>query len=283
MDLTSDQLSYVAIILAVITPAAIWLGRTSIKAWIDDRVATRSAKEIEALKSDLEKDRQVLSDLRNSVLGGQATRQSMIDQKRLEAVDLLWQRVLEVDRFKMAPEMLKAIDVKKSMEAAKKDNSVTDFFVALTKLFPEFNENRSSTKTLEPFVPRDIWNLFYAYQSVTFLGVASLLTLAKGIHSEKLLNNDAVISGVLIALPTYKKFIDENGDSSVYFITDTLRSRLVEAVRSFTLGKEADEEHLQKAAEMAQKTNSAVSAELMLQNGSIPAIPDSIKAERPTT
>ncbi len=81
--------------------AALFVGRNWLKANVEKNVQHKFDAKLEALRTELHKSEEKfkqelqareaeISALRNGVMGGRATRQAIIDKRRVEAVEHLW-------------------------------------------------------------------------------------------------------------------------------------------------------------------------------------------------
>jgi hypothetical protein len=267
----TNWLSILAIIISIGIPAAIWFARTWIKSWVDDRISSKSAKEIETLKSDLNRERQSIADLRNSAISGSASRQALFDQNRLDALIQLWTGVRGLDRYRSLSEMLQNIKIDVASESIDTDPKIREFFQVLQQTHSINSDQLPNTVIVEPLIPKGIFSLYSAYQSVIYHGVLVVLTLANGLSAKKFLKNEQVIELVISILPHQKAFIDEHGYSSIFYLTDEIREKLVAEFRFFVEGAESDEEYIRRIAEIAVRSEMAVKAELENKQASIPS------------
>src|SRR4029077_11024920 len=72
------------------------------------------------LKSELSKQQRELDALRAGALSGIATRNTMLDKRRIEAIEKLWAAVIDLRPFATGTAAVKKIDLVKMLQAANK-------------------------------------------------------------------------------------------------------------------------------------------------------------------
>ena len=103
----ADWMPWVSLGVSVGTPVAFFVGRNWLKARIEKGVQHHFDRQIEGvraefrqneerLKSDLRDRESEISALRNAVLDGSASRQSMLDKRRFKAAERIWTAVTRI-------------------------------------------------------------------------------------------------------------------------------------------------------------------------------------------
>jgi hypothetical protein len=85
----------------------------------------------ELLRADLRAKESHIEALRSGALSGMASRQALFDQRRLAAVEQLWDGIDKLASFKIACSMMATIDFKKSLKLSAQDPKVRQFFMQI--------------------------------------------------------------------------------------------------------------------------------------------------------
>ena len=89
------------VLLYVLIPIGVFVGRNWVKARIERGVEHRFAAQLELLRADLEKSKEEfrsslrsketeVNSIRDAVLSGRGQRQASVDKRQLEAIEKIW-------------------------------------------------------------------------------------------------------------------------------------------------------------------------------------------------
>lgn len=120
-------LSIASLVISIGVPLGIFVGRRWIIVFVSKSVEHRFNLKIEAVRSELRKSEEgFLSDLRRkeaefvalreSILGGSANRQSLLDTRRFEAVEKVWTAVNDLARLKTLAAVMSRLNFKAMAE-----------------------------------------------------------------------------------------------------------------------------------------------------------------------
>jgi hypothetical protein len=248
-----------------------FFARNFIRAKIDSYFSIKGEKQLAILRSELDAEKGQLSALRDTVLNSQAVRQTANYQRQLEAIEVLWNRVQDLDRYIWVAENLKIIKIDTVSQRIEEDAKLQEFFQILGQNIPEAGDIFNSEAPKEPFVPSDIWITYKAYENTIMYAVVIMQTFKIGANALKYMNNDFATSSVKLALPSYEKFLDEQGYLSPLFLHKQVKDALVDQIRVFYGGDASDHKHLEKAALITNKISPSLSLETMKDYEDLPA------------
>jgi hypothetical protein len=124
-----DWVSLVSVITSWTLVLVIFLGRNWLKARIEKGVQYKFDKGIENLRTELRKNEESFKTdlrnketeitlLRNAVLSGSASRQSLLDRRRFDAVEKVWTAVNDLAQLKGLSAMMAIVNFKEVAKEA---------------------------------------------------------------------------------------------------------------------------------------------------------------------
>lgn len=256
-------------------------GRRWIIAWIDNRVAVQGEKELASYRAELSAEKEKIAALRENILSGQASRQAMLDQRRIEAVARIWQCVNELARCRMSAEMLQIINIDAAGNHAPNDPKTREFFAALAKIGGPPEKLSEPAMADEPFVSPDAWALYKTYVTITTNAFAVLSALEHGLSPNRFLKMEEMVALAKMVLPHQSDFMDKYGPSGAYFLLDEIKQKLLNELRSMLEGKKIDREQLQQAIEITKLASTVSDADTKYELGLDTQIPEAIRADAP--
>ena len=265
----------------IVIGLGVFLGKNWLKAWIDNRVAVLGQKEIESYRAEINAEKKQISDLRENVLSGQANRQSILDQRRIAAVERIWESVNELQAYRILAEFLQKVNVEVAAEEAPNDPTVQLFFAALKKTAGTPEKRSNPAKADEPFISPKAWALYKSYESITSNAVAVFSAFEHGVDPMRFLKMDEMTALAKTVLPHQSDFMDEYGPTGAYFLLDEIKQQLLNELRSVLEGKRTDLEQMQQAIEITKQANLLANADREHELGLDAQIPNAIRAKGP--
>ena len=131
-----------------------------------ERVRADLRKSEEVFKADLRAKEIQIEVLRSGALSGMASRQSLVDQRRLEAVEQLWDGIEKLAPLKMACAMMATVDFTKSLKWAAQEPKGREFFTQIGTSVDPSKFPKTDAHKARPFVSEIAWALFAAYQAI---------------------------------------------------------------------------------------------------------------------
>jgi len=237
-----DWLGLIALVLWVLFPAAVFISKNAVKAWIEkgiqhdfdqqiEKVRSELRKQEETFKSELRSKEHEITTLRDIVLSGRANRQALVDKRRIEAVERLWKAVHALAPYKGIAGTMAAVNFEAASKRTPTDAKLRQVFEMYGRNVPELKEQWENPAVNEqPFLSPLAWAYFSAYQGVVFLAYIKLKMLQLGIETpEKLINIQSARDLVAAALPDYAEYVQQHDP---YYVLDELERRLLEELRA---------------------------------------------------
>lgn len=249
----------------------LWLFRNLIKTRLVNAVKHEYDAKIENLKTELRKSEEVfkaelrvkesqMEALRSGALSSIATRQQLVFERQLKAIEGIWESVILLGRPRLASYILAVINIESAAKESKENDLVRGFFSKFS--INDLNGlNSDAAIRCRPFAYPLSWAYFSAYQAIVMQGVLVLKMLSEGIYNEKFIKTEVTKKLVLAALPHQEEFINERGVHAVYYLLDELQDRLLLSFQLVLNSEVYDKETLERSAEIIK-----LSAELMKSN-----------------
>lgn len=251
---------------SVVVGAVVLLGKIFltpvIEKWIshqfDRRLeSTKSLlrQEEEKLKSELAAHERRLEALGAAALSALQSRNQVLDKRRIEALERLWNGVIELRPLRSAAMFTQSLKMDVVIERAARSDSeaekMREFADMLwrTSGLEKFNLPDAPDRE-RPFVSSIVWGLFSAYRQFLFLPMAQLSVARSGQNKDVLANPKAILDLAKTTLPDRVSYIDQHGLAAIPNLLEEVESKLLAAISSGLEYPEADEKALQRAHEI---------------------------------
>jgi hypothetical protein len=246
--------SWISTLLNVILMGAFFVGKKWIESNVEKNVEHKFAKQLADLNSDLRLKESEIAALRDGVLSGRAQRQALMDKRRIEAVEHVWERVGKLAPFEMTSATMARINFDAAGRRTPYEPNLRKLFEMFSnrELFEkQFGNQQKAAFEEQPFLSPLAWAYFSAYQSVVLAAVLKARLLAEGVEEPgKLLKEDSMRDVMKAALPHQSKFIDENNPSSYHFLLEELKDRLLTELKKMLEGTDVDKAAIAQAKEI---------------------------------
>jgi len=209
-------------------------------------------KSEESFKGDLRTKAAQIEALQSGALSGLVSRQALVDKRRFEAIEQLWDSIEKLAPFKAASSMMASFDFTKASNLAAQDRQVQEFFSTLGKTFVPENIAKLDAHKSRLFVSDLAWALFAAYQGIVFHAVAQVQMLKVGLKDASLLDLEYVPRLVKVALPWSADYIDKWGSAGYYNMLEPIEAELMKELRRMMRGEESDKASVEQAAKIME-------------------------------
>ena len=195
----------------------------------------------EGFKSSLKLQEADRASLRSTILSGTSQRQSLVDKRRVEAVESTWAAVIAMQPLKGVYQTLSSFPFKLVAEKAVADPKIREFFkdlfgAGLTD--PGVKALCSEQLFLTPLA----WSYFSAYRHMIYNGYARATVITIGLEgASELMDFEPLKAALTAVLPQYKKTIEENEVGLLFFLFGELESRLLHELEAILEGRGVDE------------------------------------------
>lgn len=221
-----------------------------------ETLRTDLRKSEESFKADLRAKETQIEVLRSGALSGLASRQVVMDKRRLEAVEQLWVGIEKLGPLKAGAGIMNAFNFEKSLEIASQSPGVREFFATIGNTFDPVKLQGSDVHKSRPFVSEIAWALFSAYQAIVLYAMVQVYMLKAGVKDASLLKSDHVTKIVKLALPEMTNYIDTYGSSGYYNLLEPLEAELLKELRRMMRGEESDKASVELAAKIMKEVES---------------------------
>lgn len=226
--------------------ALAWLLRSSIETRLRASVQHEFNEKLEAFKADLRVKESQIEALRSGALSGLINRQVVLEKRRVEAIEQIWDAVEKLAPLKMPAYMMASVKYEEALKRAEQDQNVRKFFATIGNTCPPEKLQKTDAHRSRPFISELAWALFSAYQAILLGVVAKLQILKNGLPGD-LLKTDHVTITTKAALPAYSAYIDKYGDAGCCQLIDILETELLKELRRIITGEEADNVSVEQA------------------------------------
>jgi hypothetical protein len=256
--------------LPAIATTTIWAAFTAalsipFRKYVEKRLDFAFDRKIVALKAKFDRDEQWLKAqiARNSVevealkaaaLSNLALRRADLDRRRVEAVAVLWQSVVELAPHKFAAQMCQKINFEELFTQVTGSNSTaqkTREMAAMILKMSGADEGKynNTPATHRVFVPEIAWAMYSAYATLAPIGTLQLVTAKNGLDGS-MLKASTVVAVAKKALPHQSAFIEQYGLSSVHFLLEELETLVLQELRAALVMDDSDKSTVNQAAEI---------------------------------
>ncbi len=220
------------IVLSIITGViglVIFLCRDLIKVWID-----------KTFRAGPNAQKENLAAVRDSVLSGKTSRQSIVDQRRFDAVDQLSIAVRELDRYRTPSRYLPYIDLDYVFNQIDRKPEGPEFFKNMMRELPSEFSAPANTKILEHYLPDRVRELYDLYLQLISYSWYISKDISSGVNLSKFLQLDALNGTIVKRLPRYACFVETAGKYAWVHFAPTVRRELSLELRRFVDKTQAD-------------------------------------------
>jgi hypothetical protein len=259
-------LPILSIALWVVVPVAVFLARNWLLAWISKGVQHRFDVKLEELRAELRKNEEgfksdlrdkeaEISTLRNTVLSGSASRQGLLDKRRFEAVEKVWDTVNDLARLKPLSGMMAVLNLKEVANEVK-DPRMQQVLKIIGAGVPDIQDLKNVAANEQPFLPELAWAYFAAYRTILIGNLFVYTILKTGVEeSHKYFSYEGAKKILKVALPHQTKFIDEHEPETYYYLLEEIEACLLAELRKILEGKEVDQATVLRAKEIMDVVN----------------------------
>lgn len=238
----------------------LWLSRNLIITRLTKSVQHEFDKKLESVKADLRTKEAEIEALRSGALTSMASRQMILDKRKLEAADQLWSAVTALAPAKSISHMMASVNFEKSAELAQNDDRVRQFFKDVSSNFNldmKKDDIHNSAKA-RPFVSPMSWALYSAYESILALASTKLEALKTGIGNLNIFDKEAIANLVKTVLPNHHGYIEKYGDACYHYLLEDIETLLLAEMNKTLAGVEADQAQIEQAAKAVKLANNVM-------------------------
>jgi hypothetical protein len=205
-----------------------------------EEIRTTLRNNEEQFRSGLRAKETEIDALRNNVLSGSASRQTLLDKRRFEAVEKIWTAVNDLAPLRNLYQMMAHLYYD-ALAKQVRDPKIQQFLSTLDTTGSDQQNWKNVARDERPFVPEITWAYFSAYTTLLTFNLVRYKTLKLGIEEpQKFFNTENVKNILKAALPHHAQFIDgEQDPGAYYYLIEEIETMLLNELRRILDGKEA--------------------------------------------
>lgn len=227
----------------------IYLSRNLIITRLKNAVKHEYDSKLELLKSDLSNKEKEIDSLRNLGLGSFQQRQSLLFERQLSAIELLWNSTCKLNIGRSLSEMMLRVNADAVSESIGHDKKLQDFFKIISTHCDTEKMASVDPAPARPFVSKLAWAYYSAYSAIIWHYVLQAKLFEHGLGI-RFLDEEKITKLVGSALPHQSQFIEKFGVSAFGHLLDELQNKILIEIDSTLNGISIDQNRLQKAAEI---------------------------------
>ena len=230
---------------------ALWLARSLIMTRLKNSVKNEFDSKLEVLRSELKSKEAQIEALRSGAMSGLLTRQGVLYQRKLQAIDQIWSSVKELEKAKYISATLATLKFEECAKESAKNPKFRQFIETIGGNLEVKNLDTSGSNLARPFVTPLAWAYYSAYSSVILQAVAVMQILKIGVDkAEKYLNFDNTNNLLKTVLPSKTDYIEKYGMACHHYLLDEIEQLLLMELKNIQDGKEDDKENARRAADI---------------------------------
>ncbi|OBX36753.1 hypothetical protein A8U91_01100 [Halomonas elongata] len=229
----------------------LWLARSLIMTRLKNSVKNEFDSKLEVLRSELKSKEAQIESLRSGAMSGLLTRQGALYERKLQAIDQIWNSVKELEKAKYISSILGMLKFEECAEESARSPKFREFIQTIGGDFDLASLDMSGSKLARPFLTPLAWAYYSAYQSVIMQAVAVMKVLKIGVDdAAKFLNFESTNNLLKTVLPASAEYIDKYGMTCHHLLLDQVEQLLLTELKNIQEGNEDDKENARRAAEI---------------------------------
>ncbi len=256
---------------AGVVAAALWLGRSLLITRLRNAVQHEFDAKLESLKTELRaseeqlkadlrrKDAQIEA-LRGGALSGLASRQSLLDKKRVEGIEKLWSAVVAMGPAEVALAWMATVKFEAAAKETATNPKFREIFEVIGGSIDLDKMKLAKASHVRPFVSDLSWAIFSAYQAIGIHAVSQLMMLKSGLGQPDFLNTEKVTSLVEAVLPHQAEYLSRAGANGYHYLVEELKTLLLAQLRHDLRGEDLDQDSLDRSARILREAEELMRA-----------------------
>jgi hypothetical protein len=261
-------LPLISISISLLIPAIIFLARSTLLAYINEKTRANFENQIESVRSDLRKAEDAFraelqskerhfTTLVDSAFADQISRRELIAARKIEALESIWRKFSILGQLKASAIFYQNFKIEAIEREAQTNKNLQSLLKNMTKY--DLSEIATSAKPdLERlYIPEIVWAIYSAYNSILFTIGLHLQAMSLGIEEPgKLINWDKVHTTVTSVLPHQAKFLEKYGPTAFPMLLDEIELTMLKEIRLALENHNIDQESLERAKRILEAAQS---------------------------
>jgi len=236
--------------------AALWFARSLISERLQGSVRHEFDSKLEGVKAEIREGERRLDAVRSTALAALASGQTALNERRLRAIEDLWDAATVLRSGAAMVSVLGALDLEEVAKHLMRKDAATQQLVRLVESFGAgFKDRLKDGKRGEAarlYVSPMAWVLYSAYSSIVLLAFLQMEALKAGGEPLQFIKTKETIEQVRTALPEYGDLLDKYGVTALREFLPDLEERLLAELRACAEGRDSDPEGAARARKLAE-------------------------------
>lgn len=241
----------------------LWLGKGLISTRLKESVSHEFNVRLERLKSELSKDSDQIRSVADMLLERLNFASTPAWQRKLQAVDELWQGFLEIKKYTWAARSLSIFKLDIVGERVEDDQDLREFFKTAHKSakndMEEILKSYRSAQVSRPWISTTSWAIFSAYGAIIQWSITTAMVLQIGVNPKGLLSTENIINLIKEALPDFELSDPVRAHHFYPEALDLLEKKLLVDLKDFIDGKSEDDDALERARRVLHSSSELLS------------------------
>lgn len=196
------------------------------------------------------------------------TRQGVLYQRKLEAIDQVWGAVKELDKAKHISSTMAILKFEVCAKESATNPNFKTFIETIGGNFDFRTLNLTGAALARPFLTPLAWAYYSAFSAIIMSAVTKMQILKIGVEDpEKFLNSAYPNKLLKTVLPSRSEYIDKNDDSVHHCLLDEIEQLLLDELKYIQDGKESDRDNARRAAEITREVENITNEMAKFQAG----------------
>ncbi|WP_188013208.1 hypothetical protein [Photobacterium damselae] len=224
----------------------LWLSRKLIITRLKNAVKHEYDVKLEELKAEIRSKESDIQALRDGALSGVINRSSVLYERRVKAVEELWEAVTSLAAAKNISSKLAVLNIEAISKKVGHDDTVQQMVNAWFGNFDMNSVDVKAATNARPFISPLAWAYFDAYMAIISHSLIRMHSLRIGIGDD-FSDINGITKVVKQALPHQLDYIEKFGASGFHHLLDELENKILVEIQVTLNGEEFDQQSITQA------------------------------------
>lgn len=224
---------------------AAWIGRNWIAQRLQASMQHKFDGKIEHLRAEFRKSEAEIHALQSGALSRRSIRQSIVEEKRIEAVEAVWADVIKLAVLKANAQSLSILNLE-TIRESQDTQQIQNVFSVIARNLPAKEELKTSARNHRPFIDDVIWSYYELYTQILLYYYA--YTEVGKLGELKFIKETPPVKELLQkTMPHYSEYVEKHGVTSYYYLLEDIQDKLLRAIQKSLDGTDFDKEEVTRA------------------------------------
>lgn len=224
----------------------LWLCRQLIITRLTNAVKHEYDAKLESLKAEIRSKESDIKALRDGALSGIINRSSVLYERRVRAVEELWETVTSLASAKNISSKFAVLNIERISKEVAHDDRVKQ---VVNDFLGDFDINSVDVKAAtnaRPFISPLAWAYFDAYIAIIFHSLIRMHSLKIG-QGDDFSDINGITNVIKQALPHQSYYLDMFGASGFHYLLEELENKILAEIQVTLNGEEFDQQSISQA------------------------------------